>query len=93
MCGGDPVRTGMVILFLLGGACITGQALRVMSQYFFAPGSVYVPNAFDILFDWLIMLVFGICIIAYALANHDLGRKSEETASIEKVFVVEALDP
>jgi hypothetical protein len=60
------MKIATAIFLIFGGACISGQALRVMYQFVFFPGSSYTPALFDIFFDWMSMLVVGLFLIIYA---------------------------
>ena len=60
------MKIATAIFLIFGGACISGQALRVIYQFIFFPGSTYAPALFDIFFDWMTMLVVGLFLIVYA---------------------------
>ena len=52
-------------LFLCAGAVMIGEGLRMIHVWMFESGTVYVPNIFDVIFDWLTLASFGFFIAAY----------------------------
>ncbi len=46
-----------------------GHGGRMIYQGVFRPNSYYVPGTFDILFDWLTLLILGIIIFYFTLTN------------------------
>ena len=49
-------------IFILSGALMIAHASRMIFQGVFSPGSVYVPNTFDLFFDWATLLLLGILV-------------------------------
>ncbi|MEM4258959.1 MAG: hypothetical protein QXL17_07420 [Candidatus Thermoplasmatota archaeon] len=57
------------LLFLMAGAIMIGHGTRMMYQGLFHPDSYYpapTPQTLDFYFDWLTLLLLGICILTYA---------------------------
>ena len=48
-----------IFVFVLSGTIMIGHGLRMIYQGTFNPGSAYVPNLFDLYFDWLTLAVLG----------------------------------
>lgn len=57
-----------IFLFVLSGAIMIGHGARMLFQGIFAPGTSYVPNTFDLIFDWLILVILGCFILWFALS-------------------------
>jgi len=54
-----------IIIIILAGSAMIAHGLRMITQGLLYPQSIYpapVPTSLDFWFDWVILLIFGICV-------------------------------
>ncbi len=51
-------------IIALSGTVMIAQGSRMISQFILNPGSSYIPNLFDVFFDWMTLILFG-AFVAY----------------------------
>jgi len=78
------------ILFLLSGALMIAHALRMIYQGVFHPETAYMPNTFDLFFDWTTLSILGVivCISTVFTIYHMLQNKKKQSSN-ERVLIAD----
>jgi hypothetical protein len=62
-------------IITLSGSVMIAHGSRMISQSILYPNMSYIPNVFDVIFDWLTLVLLGIFVFWYGLKEFYSGEK------------------
>ncbi len=62
-------ENGKTIILVFSGLIMVAHGSRMIYQGVFNKGSYYIPNQFDIFFDWTTLAVLGLIIFYFGISG------------------------